>query len=188
MKKNSTEKIDFSAVKKWIENNIKEVHLYADKRELLVKDIIWGISWIGGIYAINGTSDKRALSSAYLIFSLSLLMEFGTKINKKKFWISRIIDGIFCLAIASITLIAMAFLVDAPLDEEHYKIMFNISAGIMLFMLIDFLIAWIQPNDKQIENIQKDTEKKMDNKISLFEQKLYSGCLGNINKGEDSNE
>ena len=48
----------------WLKDNLDEMHLYVNKSELLVKDIIWGISWIGGIYAISKTTDKQALSSA----------------------------------------------------------------------------------------------------------------------------
>lgn len=33
----------------WLKDNFDEMHLYVNKSELLVKDIIWGISWIGGI-------------------------------------------------------------------------------------------------------------------------------------------
>ena len=44
----------------WIKDNIDEMHLYIDKTEMLIKDIIWAISWVGGIYAINKTTDKQA--------------------------------------------------------------------------------------------------------------------------------
>ena len=172
----------------WIKNSLDETHLYVNKSELLVKDIIWAISWIGGIYAISNTSDKQALSSAYLIFSLSLLMEFGMKIKGKKHWLSRVIDGVFCFAIICILLMSITSLVGAPLCDKHYKIMFNISVGIMIFMLLDFLITWIEPDVKPLDNKEKDKDKKTDDKVCLFEEKLYSGCLGDINKGDGNNE
>lgn len=172
----------------WIKNSLDEMHLYVNKSELLIKDIIWAISWIGGIYAISKTTDKQALSSAYLIFSLSLLMEFGMKIKGKKYWLSRVIDGAFCFAITCILLMAITSLVGAPICENHYNIMFDISIGIMVFMLLDFLITWIEPDVKQPDTTEKEKEMKTDDKIDMFNKKLYSGCLGDINKGENNNE
>ena len=29
---------------------------------------------------------------------------------------------------------------------------------------------------------------KIEDKVGVFEKKLYSGCLGDINKGDDNNE
>ncbi len=172
----------------WLKDNFDEMHLYVNKSELLVKDIIWGISWIGGIYAISKTTDKQALSSAYLIFSLSLLMEFGMKIKGKKHWFSRVIDGAFCVAIICILLMAITALVGAPLCGNHYNVMFNISIGIMIFMLIDFLVTWIEPDAKQLDVKEKEEDMKIEDKVGVFEKKLYSGCLGDINKGDDNNE
>lgn len=166
-----------------------EIHLYVDKRELLIKDIIWAISWIGGIYAINNTEDKQALSSAYLIFALSLLMEFGQKIITKKHWFSRLVDSIFCLAIISILLMAIVSLFGAPLlCESHYKIMFIISLSIMVFMILDFIITWIEPEINQSKPEKHAIIENNDNTIALFNNKLYKGKLGDISKGDDTNE
>lgn len=172
----------------WIKENMDEIHLYVNKSELLIKDIIWAISWIGGIYAIGNTTDKQALSSAYLIFALSLLMEFGMRIKEKKHWLSRIIDGMFCMSVACILLMAIISLVGAPLFDNHYKIMFGISSGIMIFMLLDFLITWIEPEGKQEGIIKENKDKQVDDKVDLFTEKLYNGCLGDIKKGDGNNE
>lgn len=174
---------------KWIKDNLDEMHLYINKSELLIKDIIWAISWIGGIYAIHKTTDKQALASAYLIFSLSLLMEFGVKIKNKKQWLSRVVDGIFCSSIIGILLMSIAALVGPTLSDRYYKIMFDISVGIMVFMLIDFGIIWIEPDIKQSDDKEDKKDMKIDDEIyHIFEEKLFSGCLGNINKGDDKNE
>lgn len=171
-----------------LKDSLDEMHLYVNKSELLIKDIIWAISWIGGIYAINTTTDKQALASAYLIFSLSLLMEFGGKVKEKEHWFSRVVDGIFCLAIICILLMAITALVGAPLCDKHYNVMFYISTGIMIFVLIDFLITWIEPDIKQSDDKEKKDSMKIDDKAYIFKEKLYSGCLGDINKGDDKNE
>lgn len=123
-----------------LKDNLDEMHLYINKSEMLIKDTIWAISWIGGICAINKTTDKQALASAYLVFSLSLIMEFGRKIKDKKHWFSRVVDGVFCLAIICILLMATAALMGVQLCGNDDKVMFNISIGIMIYMLIDFLL------------------------------------------------
>ena len=171
-----------------IKVNFDEMHLYANKSELLVKDIIWAISWIGGIYAINKTTDMQALASAYLVFSLSLLMEFGGKIKDKKHWGSRIVDGVFCFSIIWILLMAITALVGAPLCENHYNIMFDISEGIMMFILIDFFVTWIGPDVKRTDVKEEEKNLQVDDKVNVFIKKMYSGCLGDINKGDDNNE
>lgn len=172
----------------WMKKNLDEIHLYVNKSELLIKDIIWAISWIGGIYCINKTADKQALSSAYLIFSLSLLMEFGMKIKGKKYWLSRVVDGVFCMAIICILLMAVTSLFGGIVCAGHYNIMFKISFGIMVFMLVDFVVTWIEPNVKQENILKKEENIKTGDKVFLFEEKLYSGALGNIDKGGDNNE
>jgi hypothetical protein len=178
----------------WIKENIDEIHLYVDKSELLIKDIIWAISWIGGIYAVSNTTDKQALSSAYLIFALSLLMEFGLKIKEKKHWFSRVIDGLFCTAIACMLLMAMISLFGAPLFPNHYIIMFGISVGIMIFMLLDFVITWIEPaiEVKQVDSIKKNKDMQAEDMRKMYEKmyndKLNKGYLGDINKGDGNNE
>ena len=172
----------------WIKENLDEIHLYPDKGELLIKDIIWAISWIGGIYTIHETTDKQSLSSAYLIFSLSLLMEFGGKIKEKQHWISRIIDGIFCLSVVSILLMAIASLFGAAVSPVHYEIMFIISFGIMIFIMIDFWITWIGPAVEPVKAMEKNENKQLDDETVLFSEKLLKGHLGDIDKGDRDNE
>ena len=110
------------------------------------------------------------------------------KIKGKKHWFSRVIDGAFCVAIICILLMAITALVGAPLCGNHYNVMYNISIGIMIFMLIDFLVTWIEPDAKQLDVKEKEEDMKIEDKVGVFEKKLYSGCLGDINKGDDNNE
>ena len=167
-----------------LKDNLDEMHLYINKSEMLIKDTIWAISWIGGICAINKTTDKQALASAYLVFSLSLIMEFGRKIKDKKHWFSRVVDGVFCLAIICILLMATAALMGVQLCGNDDKVMFNISIGIM----IDFFVVWIEPDIKIPDNKEENKDMEIDDKVDLFEKNLYSGCLGDINKGDDKDE
>lgn len=67
-----------------VEKVIKEIHLYKNKVEALIKVLIWIVSWIGGILVLLGTENKDVLGSAYLIYTLSLLMEFAPRIYEKK--------------------------------------------------------------------------------------------------------
>ena len=166
---------------------IDEIHLYTDKTETLIKTIIWSISWIGGIYAIVNTSDKQALSSAYLVFSLSLLMEFGKKVKEKRHLISLIVDGVFCFFASGILLMSIVSLLGAPLLKNHYEKMYDFSIGIIAFIWGDCLVTRLEPEiEPKIESMvnqrdrENDPEKKAKEMRILFEKKMKNGELGNI--------
>ena len=129
-----------------------ETHLYKSKIESLIKTSIWLVSWIGGIAITIYSTDKRAIASAYLLFSLSLLMEFGQKIKEKKQIVSRLIDCVFC--VSGVTLIVLSFacllgdnLIDKGLLNDFYDIMFVITICQMVFMVLDFICLWVSPDD-----------------------------------------
>lgn len=185
--------IDFSGenldIMKRIRKILKEVHLYTNKIEMLIKFIIWGISWIGGILVLQSTQDKKAVGSAYLIFALSLLMEFAAKIKDKKDIFSKIIHTIFCSMMVGILFMAVMILFGMKLEECYYDVMFGLSVAIMIFMSLDFLIFWLGTEYiNEVVDIQQKEIKPVYNERELFKSHLYNGNLGNIEKGEQIDE
>lgn len=174
---------------------LAEIHFYTNEVEALIKGIIWGLSWCAGILANQKITDMRALSSSYLMFALSLLMEFGLRIKGRKHWLSRIIYAIYCAALACIVIIATASLMGITFSQDYYKIMFEITKVIMIFMVIDIVIVWIEPNSEKI-NISKrentnsiNSNDLINDERNIFKEKLFIGYLGDIyNKGDDTNE
>lgn len=159
---------------------VSEIHLYSNKYEMLIKVMIWIISWIGGIVVLLGTKNNDVLASAYFIYSLSLLMEFVPKIEgKTRFW-SRFLHTIFCFMMAIICVLSVTILLGATLPQICYSIMFKLTIGIIVYMSLDAFVLWISTDDakKNIDFIQNNSTEQQ--KI-IFEENLYQGNLGNIN-------
>jgi len=175
-----------------IKKVLREVHLYTNKIEMLIKIIIWGISWIGGILVLQSSTDKKSIGSAYLIFALSLLMEFAIKIKDKNDIFSKIIHTIFCCIMIAILFMAFGILLGMEFQQYYYDVMFGLSAIIMIFMFLDFLIFWVGTEYIYIEeiNIQQENTKSVhkEKAMELFDNYLYHGTLGNIEKGEQKDE
>lgn len=179
-------------LKRYILEVLDEIHLYTDKIEAMIKGIILGVSWLGGIVTIKDTADTRALSSAYMIFALSILMEFGLRIKGKKHWLSRVIYVIYLGAMISILLIAIMCLTGTTFRTDHYKIMFELSKWIMIFIGLDIIIVWIGPDvehksiwkNKKNDAVSKRLTVESD-EVKLFNEKLFNGYLGNIDKGDN---
>lgn len=178
---------------KKIELIINESHLYPDKSQTLIKDIIWAILWIGGILSLKDADiENRVLSSAYFIFSLSLLMEFfSTIITKKVYVLSKVIHALFCLDIIGMLLISISILICGLNDANLNTIMFVLSIIVMVFLFIDFLVfCFYEPsfefteNDDNIDETYSEEEKK---KIELLKKNSQNGVLGN-SKGVSANE
>ncbi len=167
---------------------LNEIHLYTNKVESLVKSVIWAISWIGGIMTIYDIQDKRALGSAYFIFSLSLLMEFVDKIKEKKRILSRIIHTLFCAMMVIILLISMMSLLGVSEFEYQYEAMFIISVIIMVLILLDSVIVWVSPEYLELDILEEKINNVVYDEQKIFKEKLIGGKLGTISEGEQNYE
>lgn len=168
------------------EEAIEEVHLYTNKTEAGIKILIWIVSWAGGIYALSDVQDKTMLGSAYLFYSLSLLMEFVPKINmKNRFW-NKFRHSIFCFLIGIVCVISIMILSGAPLSDDYYQALSWLTHGIIVYMAIDTFILWLKDEDvvlisEKIAEPASDVEKK-------FGRNLLNGNLGNISEGAKTDE
>lgn len=171
----------------YVKNIIDDIHLYTNKDELVVKDLIWLLSWVAGIQAVvtKGSTDNQSLSSAYLIFSLSLLMEFCMKIKDKNYLISRIVHTLFCLALIAIFILSAGSLCGAELIKNVGSIMYKLSVGIVVFIGIDWCIAFAEKDITRVDDNQELNDESNKN-LEEFRKKLYSGSLGNINGGNNN--
>ena len=165
---------------------IREVHLYTNKMEALIKTVIWIISGIGGILALLDTQDANALGSAYLIYTLSLLMEFAPKIyGKTESW-SRLLHTVFCFVIAIVCVLAISILIGVTLPKGCFTVMLVLICLVIGYMLIDTFLLWLE-----LDQGIKIAERASDNKSLAelkFEKKLIGGNLGSIEKGIENNE
>lgn len=166
---------------------LNEIHLYSNKLEMLIKVGIWIISWIGGIRVLQEASQKETLGSAYFIFTLSLLMEFAPKImGKKEFW-SKVAHTIFCLSILLTFFMAVGLLLGGAPSDKYYIAMYNQSKFALAYMIIDFLILWLSSEDMITkQDVSQSTKREVLGSCEqvVFEDKLFNGNLGSIDKGE----
>lgn len=172
------------------EKIISELFLYQNKSEALVKILIWIVSWISGIAVIIKSDDKRAIAGAFLLFSLSLLMEFGPEIKKKTHIISRIVHCFFCFSLMIILLGSFASIMGDRLLGERVLgifnvIMFSISIAIVISMLADYVLIWISPVLSPIETSDNTTAEASD-KLKIFTENLNKN--NQYNRGEIDDE
>ena len=87
---------------------------------------------------------------------------------------------------------AFGILLGMEFQQYYYDVMFGLSAIIMIFMFLDFLIFWGSTEYIYIEeiNIQQENTKSVhkEKAMELFDNYLYHGTLGNIEKGEQKDE
>lgn len=163
------------------DNTLNEMHLYTNKMEYLIKLLIWVLSWIGGIYVLRHKTE--GVSSAFFVFSLSLLMEFAPKIKGKRRLFTRIIYTVFCFGISAVLVMAALLLLDNNYDPLIHTAMTRISVVILALMILDCLILWFSKDTDnnttgQVENDSRAAQAS----VEEFNQRLVSGNLGNINE------
>lgn len=174
--------------KERVKSTISEIHLYNNKLEALIKVVIWIIAWIGGIIVILDVENKEVLGSAYFIYMLSLLMEFAPQIQEKKRLGSKLSHTLLCFAMAVVCLLSVSVILGTKLSETGYNIMSILTIVVVVYMVIDVFVLWIEPeNDSAIFcnncNVAVESEQ-----VSKFIENLFKGNLGNIDGGTESNE
>lgn len=105
--------------KKLAMRTVKELYLYPyrSKGENAVRAIIWMISWLIGI-AIQSSTNHQAIGGAYLIFALSLLLEFVPESRTRPF--ARFLHGLFC-ALLIIMLLGSFLLIFEGITDNKIK-------------------------------------------------------------------
>lgn len=157
---------------------ITDVHIYDGKLEYFIKLVIWWVCWLGGIKVLWGESE--GVSSAFFVFSLSQLMEFAPKLLNKRYFVSKLSHGLFCVSITVVFLISMSLLFDKAYDADCHSIMNVLSLVSLAYMSIDWFILLLSREQDKVNGPTSSEEAVLANK---FEESLHSGSLGNVKKG-----
>lgn len=169
---------------------LDDLHAYSDVVEYLIKLIIWGMCWLGGIHILEGQSDS--VNSAFFVFSLSQAMEFFPRIRKRHYVFSRLCYGAFCSVITAELLISAYLLFVRLYDKDLYGIMYACSVATLVYMAIDWvtLLGWGDDRKSNFEEYSQGhssqcIESEKEHRLSLYEERMQNGALGDIGKESD---
>ncbi len=91
---------------------------YRSKEENLARGAVWMVSWLTGIIA-QQNANQQATGGAYLIFALSLLLEFLPE--SKEYLLAKIVHGVFYILLL-IMLLGSALLSFWKITDAQAKI------------------------------------------------------------------
>lgn len=164
-------------------STIRDCHFYSEKKETIIKDIIWIIAAVGGIIVPFCFNKNTSMGAAYFLFSLSILMEFVPKISISNSLTGRVFHGLFCsLAIIKFILSIIMVLAQTNLFSVFLFIVCLIT---ILFLLFDIGVALFAPNDTfENQSNDLDVNNLIQEQISVFLENFQKGNLGSL-EGDD---
>ena len=168
---------------------INEAHLYDSALEAIFKCLGWIASWLGGVY-IAYDSEERFSACAFLIFSISLLMEFAQKRRIIQNPFLRFLRNAFIILPVVIFSLSLSVLFGRPLFEKISIANFIVSIVILAYIICDMLIMLFREYSKKpkqpIQPSKNDCQFN-DERRKAFTSSLHVGTLGGIDEGEDNN-
>lgn len=157
----------------------QEFHLYTSKSEIMLRLIVWGLSWVFGILSLFIKDKIQDSGYSFFIFSLTVLLEFAPQIHSKKRLFGRIIHVIFCLSMIFLLFISSISIFTTFKDETWYYLMLVISVLPILYLVIGFLALWLNGDGEEQPSSDYDQEL-----IKIYMRNSKQGALGNVNKGD----
>lgn len=175
--------------KKLTASTIRELYLYPyrSKGENTLRGGAWMASWLIGIAAQN-TVDQQALGGAYIIFALSMLLEFVPERKSQPF--SRLIHSLFCVLLFIMLLDSLLLSYETePVQKasQHWSYHFLVYAPvkigwIVFIMLFIGVVLVISEAHKYFydEEAEREREAEIERKEirDQFEANLYGANQG----------
>ena len=165
---------------------INDVHLYDSLLEAIFKCLGWIASWLGGVF-IAYDSEERISACAFLIFSISLLMEFVLKrriIQQRVLYFFR---NLFILLPMIMISLSLSVLFGRPLFEKISTANFFISFLVLVYIICDTLSMLFSGFSKKPKQPNNNVNMFDNERVKAFTSSLQDGPLGGIDKGEDNN-
>lgn len=162
---------------------------YRSKEENTGRIFVWMASWIIGI-AVQPNTDYRALGGAYLIYSVSLLLEFIPE--KRTTFFAVIFHALFCTLLILISLGAWIMIFGNPYTDKeplykfyHFLEISPLYAGWMVFamMFAGLVLALVEVHkwfyDENAELQQEDEASR-----EIVRESFYEHLNGNSKGGD----
>ena len=119
------------------------------------------------------------MGGAYLIFSLALLVDTFPKIIEKAFIGGRIVHSSFVICLVIMLLLSIRIIItNESLDPDW---LYLISKIVIIFMSVDCIFLWIFKESNHYDDLESPNKEISE----VFEKNLFSGVLGEIEKGEE---
>ena len=167
-------------------NLIKELHFYSEKKETIIKDIIWITAASGGIIVPFFFDSNASMGAAYFLFSLSLLVEFVPKISNVDSLGGRLFRGTFCAFQIVIFIFSIIMILGKTNLFSYFLLVLCIF--IIFFLILDMGIALFAPNNKfEDQPSESNTVNATPMEIKIFLENLKKGSLGEV-EGDDGDE
>ena len=142
--------------------NIGCMHLYSrtQKKEAFFKTVVFWIAWVMGVKNIIVTAEVTALEvgAAFLLFALSLLMEYVVIFFKCRKFVEKVFPGSLTIMSTVVFIISFTFLHrDATITDNTLDAMKNLSYICLFIISFDtLLLLWVTapdpPGGLELEN------------------------------------
>lgn len=170
--------------KKQLATTIRDIYLYPNrsKAENIVRGLIWCISFAVGVFVPRlitpETIDQRSLHGAYLVYALSVLLEFALEYNESTF--GMIIHGIFIIISFVLFITSTIYIiVPIPVKGSPGYLFYRLTvyyAGLVLATIIAIRLVLAATNMHRLfykfdtDETQKDDAKKLAEAVAIIEK------------------
>ncbi len=165
--------------KKLMSKTLRELYLYPyrSKEENTIRCAAWMASWIVGI-VIQPAMATKTLGGAYLIFAISLMLEFVPE--RRELGFTKFVHGIFCCLLFGMLIGAIAVSFTGDLAENaappwiymvSVKVLPKIGWILFFAMLISLVLSMIEAH-KIAYDEEAEKERGIDDQIRQFYENL----------------
>ena len=161
---------------------IRELYLYDNPIEATIKLIFWLFCWIAGILIIHINFDSlSSAGSTYLIFSVTLLMDFVPRILYIKNLFSKIVHIIFCGCNVVILFISFGMILQIDHILFNESIAYIISIIVIVYMIINLVCMWLDVDITKKNGLKNSIDNEI---LKTMIKNFNSGELGEVHKEE----
>lgn len=161
----------------------QETVLYDNKLEMAIKSLIWFISWLVGICTMIIAGQSVSTAGAYLIFGLSLLMEFSKKLTAKKSkFLSRLLSTGFLATMMVEVAMSIGILVGVGFLQDKINLIFNLTIAQVIILTIDCILMLLLPDQLTISDNHPRSEDEKSQLTEEYLQRLQGGNMGDIDQ------
>lgn len=152
-----------------------ELFIGKSKMGVYIKTVVMDVAWVLGLLII-GSQGQLNWGSAYLVFTLSLLIEYAERLEYTTLMASKIILTVICILLGGTLILSLVDLAAENPDEMLYKISFWCIVVVMVFTNISMIIMLILGDKKE----QHVAESTINDWLGRFYSELNSGELGSL--------